>query len=224
MGFWKDDVPKYATDDGSATATVFYGDYFLSPRTKKDGDDSDNNNDTCETTNGEGQRRTRNPNAPPERSWAADPGNDVAVLHLNVRPGGRITVPAAHAKKEANRALYLLGGVDDDGVLKLNDEETEGQSPTMWTVDASQPLEISLSSDAGKDRDFLLLQGRPIAEPVVQHGPFVMNTQEEIYQAFADYQKTQFGGWPWKKDNMVFSRDKGRFALLYGKETTPSTE
>ena len=55
----------------------------------------------------------------------------------------------------------------------------------------------------------------------MQHGPFVMNTRAEIQQAFLDYQATQFGGWPWPQDAMIFPREKGRFALLYGKETTP---
>jgi hypothetical protein len=58
----------------------------------------------------------------------------------------------------------------------------------------------------------LLLQGRPIGEPVAQEGPFVMNTRAELAQAFMDYRRTGFGGWPWPSSAPVHARDEGRFA------------
>ena len=51
-----------------------------------------------------------------------------------------------------------------------------------------------------------------------------MNTQSEIKQAFEDYQRTRFGGWPWPRDDMVFPKEKGRFALIDGVESFPPSE
>jgi hypothetical protein len=72
-------------------------------------------------------------------------------------------------------------------------------------------MEIQLENGPTETR-ILVLQGRPIGEPVMQYGPFVMNTKDEINQAFNDYNNTQFGGWPWPKYDQVHPREKGRFA------------
>jgi hypothetical protein len=69
-----------------------------------------------------------------------------------------------------------------------------------------------LIRNGNNEASFLLLQGKPISEPVVQHGPFVMNTAEEIHQTFIDYRFTSFGGWPWNTEENVHPRERGRFA------------
>jgi hypothetical protein len=76
-------------------------------------------------------------------------------------------------------------------------------------VRAQDALELV---NGDQETELLMLQGRPIGEPVAQYGPFVMNTQAEIHQAFADYRRTEFGGWPWGASDPVHPRDTGRFA------------
>jgi quercetin 2,3-dioxygenase len=140
------------------------------------------------------------PPAPPPQSWASRPESHVAIWALRMEAEARWTLPAAAAG--VNRALFYYQGrslrVGDVSVSPLHSIAL----PPEWEV----PLE-----SIGGEAELLLLQGRPIHEPVVARGPFVMNSAEEIVQAYNDYRRTGFGGWPWDTAGPVHARE-GRFA------------
>ena len=83
--------------------------------------------------------------------------------------------------------------------------------PPYHGVELRADAEAALENGPDES-ELLLLQGRPIAQPIAQHGPFVMSSRAEIQQAFADYARTRFGGWPWPSDDPVHARAEGRFA------------
>jgi redox-sensitive bicupin YhaK (pirin superfamily) len=139
---------------------------------------------------------------PAPRSWAARPENHVTIAEVKIPPHGRYTLPPAGAPG-AVRTLYLFTG----------GPAIVAGSPFRPKVGLKLEADLPVPIEAGPaGAELLLLQGRPIREPVAQHGPFVMNHRAEIVQAFEDYQRTRFGGWPWPKDDPVHARDSGRFA------------
>jgi redox-sensitive bicupin YhaK (pirin superfamily) len=140
---------------------------------------------------------------PPPDSWASEPDADVAILTIQMEPGARWTLPAAHSA-QTRRQLYFFNGA----ALTMAGQSVAPSS--VVEVAGDQAIDIA---NGAEPSELLLLQGRPIGEPVAQYGPFVMNTQAEIQQAFADYRRTAFGGWPWGGSDPVHPRDKGRFAL-----------
>ncbi len=149
-----------------------------------------------------GQLGDRRPPAPPPRSWASRVESDVAIWCIRMDAGASWTLPRA-AQPETVRTLFFFAGPG------MRVAGTRFASHAAIVVRADTDLELVAGEGAC---ELLLLQGRPIGERVEQHGPFVMNTRAELVQAFADYQRTGFGGWPWPADDPVHGRDEGRFA------------
>ena len=142
------------------------------------------------------------PPPPPPDSWAAQPLSEVAIWTLKMASGARWTLPAAQGQG-ARRMLYFFKGEQ----ASLAGRRVDVQQAIE--LRASQPVDIVNGDSAA---EFLLLQGQPIGEPVAQVGPFVMNTRQELAKAFADFERTRFGGWPWPDDAPVHGPQRGRFA------------
>ena len=140
---------------------------------------------------------------PPPDSWASEVDSEVAIFTIRLEAGAHWTIPAAQ-RADTRRQLYFFNGSH----LRIDGQNVPASSAIE--VKANQSVELVAGDTVC---ELLVLQGRPIAEPVAQYGPFVMNTQAEVHQAFADYRATEFGGWPWPKNDPVHPRDKDRFAL-----------
>jgi redox-sensitive bicupin YhaK (pirin superfamily) len=155
------------------------------------------------------------PLPPPPDSWAAQDGADVAIWTLRLAPGARWTLPAAAVQKTRRTLYFFKGGAVTVGGQTINEH-------SAIEVRADAAIELT---NGDMEAELLMLQGRPIAEPVAQYGPFVMNTQQEIMQAMQDYRRTQFGGWPWDDSAPVHSGTAERFARHPGgREEKPESE
>ena len=147
-----------------------------------------------------GAYKAHTPPPPPPNSWASRPEAEVAIWTIQLEPGARFTLPTV--SRGTKRSLYVR-----DGEVRVN-----GQAAAVnHRVEVDEPGTLAIEAGA-RPADLLLLQGRPIGEPVAKRGPFVMNTQDEIRQAYVDYRSTQFGGWPWEGNGPVHAH-KERFAI-----------
>lgn len=140
---------------------------------------------------------------PTPNSWASNTENGIFVFTIKMQAGAEWILPA-YKNNEVHRNLYFYRGNE----IKIDNQEVS----EYHQIQLVSNEDVSIKN-GNQDAYILLLQGKPIGERVVQHGPFVMNSPAEIKQAFLDYQKTQFGGWPWKEREQVHPKNKGRFAL-----------
>ena len=190
---WAEDIPHrfFESGDGAVTEVAVIAGRLEGPRSASDPVAVD----------------VAEPLAPPPDSWASQAEADVAIWTLRMEPGARWKLPPA-VNAAARRRLYFFEG---DGVSVAG--EAVGQHAAIELRAASA---VELVNTGTGVAEFLLLQGRPIGEPVAQYGPFVMNTEAELRQAFDDYRRTEFGGWPWPDHAPVHGPERVRFARHAG--------
>jgi hypothetical protein len=118
------------------------------------------------------------------------------VWDLRIRVGGAATleVPEGH-----NAVLVALAGT-----VRINDADELPPSHYALFDSSGGAIRVAATAD---DAKCLVLTGVPLAEPIAGYGPFVMNTEDELRQAFLDYQAGRFGTMP------VLERDRGTGSL-----------
>jgi quercetin 2,3-dioxygenase len=139
---------------------------------------------------------------PTPDSWAVDRNHGVTILRISLEENAEIEIPAS--SEGMKRTLYFYSGNKlVVGTQVLGNYQLAILNPT-------EALSVKASS---RNAEILFLEGLPIGEPIAQYGPFVMNYPEQIEQTMMDYQRTQFGGWPWPMQEQVHPKEKGRFAI-----------
>ena len=141
---------------------------------------------------------------PLKNSWAIDPKHHVGIALVEMEPGAIFKLNAV--SKTLNRFVFFY-----DGTSTISVEDYKMQE--RFIADLAGDEEIVITNGDQKAK-ILILEGEPINEPVFAYGPFVMSSEKELQEAFNDYRRTQFGGWPWgeKESDLVNPKDSGRFA------------
>ena len=109
----------------------------------------------------------------------------IIYLHYRIEPGGVATQQVPH---DYNVFAYI---VDGSGLFGAEGERGADGQMVMFAPDGDE-IRIENKADADAPLDVLLIAGVPLNEPIARYGPFVMNTETEIHQAFEDYRKA---GW-----------------------------
>ena len=137
----------------------------------------------------------------PPNSWAADLQNQLQLVQYILDPGATLQLPSTN--EPLNRALYQYKGTSE-----INEQAFEEGTGVF----IEEQEELIIKNNSENPVYFILMQGKPIGEPVAKYGPFVMNTSQEIEQVIQNYRRTEFGGWPWPTAEHVHDAGRGRFA------------
>ena len=145
---------------------------------------------------------------PSEVSYGHNPLHHLNIWEGELEKGKELIIPAF--PEDAPVQLFVRSGK-----LAIDGNEISEQSLLIYTSDEVSHFEVI------EEVDFMVFIGKEIKEEVFAYGPFVMTTREEVIQAYNDFERTEFGGWPWKESAPSIPNTEGRFSMNnHGQEKT----
>ena len=102
-----------------------------------------------------------------------------------IQPGGHVSIDIS---PDHNVGVYVFSGK-----VLVGSESQEVEDGQLAVLTTGSTIQLAVSTEQQTGARFLVLGGIPHGEPVARQGPFVMNTKEELQQAFADYQGGRMG-------------------------------
>jgi hypothetical protein len=115
----------------------------------------------------------------------------MTLVHATLNPGARLEIPW---REDYNALVYVLAGHGRAGTEGWPVQT--GQLAVFGAGNAVSLEALAQQESRSPNLDVLVLGGRPIREPVAWMGPFVMNTRQEVVQAFEDYRAGRLGSVP----------------------------
>lgn len=110
----------------------------------------------------------------------------LSYFHLKIQAGGRISIPSP---KDHTCLTYIF-----EGEATLGPSDAQRKVPSnRYAIFEKDGDSVEIENQGSGLLQLLLLEGKPFGEPIAHQGPFVMNTRDELRQAFIDYQRGLFG-------------------------------
>ena len=140
--------------------------------------------------------------SPTKDSWASNKDSNLSIQIIEMDAKASYTFPKT--TKTMNRSIYHYHG----NTALVENEELSRKEYIYLEADK----DVTIKNPSNDKIKIFLLESEPINEPIIAYGPFVMTTKEEIKKAYDDYQRTQFGGWPFNEQEVAHDKNMGRFA------------
>ncbi len=147
------------------------------------------------------------PCGPTPDSWAAQAKAELAIWLVTLPPASGVTLPPA-VRPDNQRTLFVPAGKG----LHLAGQKI-GANRRVRVV---AQMTLALTNDGPDEAVVMVMQGVPLEEPMVRSTVYVTNTIEELHQAKRDFQRTEFGGWPWPNRQPMHGAGFARFARYQG--------
>lgn len=138
---------------------------------------------------------------PTKASWAYDEKSNFRIMLIHLGENSEIKIDGV--SPSLNRNLYPYEGL----YVYINDEKIQGKRHLKLKGEEDFIIKTGDSPSS-----LLLLEAEPLKEPIINDGPMIMNTMEEVLDGYRDFYENRYGDWPWDERDPYHQVGTGRIS------------